>query len=259
VVANNTCAEWCQSGAPHGVARALQSGIYPQLLELNSPEEIFKRAHDLSTVRDMVHALLRDAPRLELAAQGSYFHKLGFAKIVLARNLSRGSTVRLHVWWPDRKPDIERDKLLRVHSHRWDFTSRVLHGSLKSELYFPADSGVPVLAYACHPPLGGNFHRMELLGRLLLRTPGPVTYSSGDVYALSHDVMHRVVTVPSSLTATLVLRNATRQKASIVCSSRPIVDPEHIELEKLDVQGVRSVLDKFLTATESLRNAERDR
>ena len=58
----------------------------------------------------------------------SYQHPNGFVKIVLKRNPD-GSMYRLHYWLNELAMDQN------YHNHGWNFTSKILHGSLKNINY----------------------------------------------------------------------------------------------------------------------------
>jgi hypothetical protein len=214
------------------------------------PESSLKEIIGLPEARAEVEALLADDLRLQRAAQGSYRHTLGFEKILIAQGRASGPSFRLHIWWP-RTDATNENAELRVHSHRWDFESRVLAGSLMTEVYEPSASGTTMYAYECLPPLGQGFHRMKALGRLALRCCGRAVHAKGSFYRLSHEVMHTARADATKLTATLVARGPLRVRASVVCSSRHIINHRRIELVKLSAPEVRDVLKRFLSATES--------
>jgi hypothetical protein len=78
-------------------------------------------------------------------------HPNGFSKIRLATHHGKW-VLRLHVW---HRPDSQA----QIHSHRWNFASRILSGSLTTRTYrISSDSG-PRKRWLCHrqPPRGYVF------------------------------------------------------------------------------------------------------
>src|SRR5688572_21463814 len=79
-------------------------------------------------LRDLIGAILGDPIQLEQVASRSYVHANGFDKLVLLGSCAPIYKLRLHIWWPGRsEPELDN-----VHNHRWDFSSSVVTGTVRS-------------------------------------------------------------------------------------------------------------------------------
>jgi hypothetical protein len=132
------------------------------------------------------------ASRLELAltegnlrrvASMSYRHDNGFVKILLG-DQPDGSAWRLHVWEGMSGPS-------NIHSHRWDFTSRVLVGSLFVE-EFDATVGSDLLAYEFESHEHGRGYSLRKVGAASVQRLRFAEQSAGELSGLSFRELHRV-------------------------------------------------------------------
>ena len=83
---------------------------------------------------------LRDRTSASLVAEllpAAYWHPNGFLKIRIA-NDPDGASFRIHLW-PKKSPGS--DQIDDIHSHRWQYYSKVLYGSLKVETYQETPQG----------------------------------------------------------------------------------------------------------------------
>ena len=78
-------------------------------------------------IAELVH-VLQDHKRLEEIAVVSSFHPNGFIKIQLC--IREHAKIRLHFW--RSKSHLAEEN---VHNHRWRMASKVMTGSLHSEIY----------------------------------------------------------------------------------------------------------------------------
>jgi hypothetical protein len=84
----------------------------------------------------IVEDVLGRPSSLERIAKRSYQHPLGFSKLVLAENWNDGQgwDLRIHIWYPQSRL-VDSDLTESLHSHRWNFASRIISGKLANHCY----------------------------------------------------------------------------------------------------------------------------
>jgi hypothetical protein len=145
----------------------------------------------------------------------AYRHPNGFTKIRLASLEDCSWAIRLHIW-AEQASDYD------IHSHRWNFASRVLAGSLTEETYaLTGDSGRYSM-YRCAPSVGGRYS-LDFLHGCDVRLDSTHTYNAGSSYERDSKALHMAFTMPSSPAVTLFIQDSEQADFTTVIS-RPARD-----------------------------------
>lgn len=99
--------------------------------------ESFKEYLNINSFKYILDEIISDDELLELIAERSYTHALGFDKIVLTDlskdfNIDNKVQLRLHIWHPqeDSLPITES-----LHEHSFNFISTILSGKLENQSF----------------------------------------------------------------------------------------------------------------------------
>lgn len=171
-------------------------------------------------------------------------HDNGFAKIVLRQaDCEDGRSLRLHIWPAGEGTGGN------VHSHRWDFTSLVIEGSLCFEEFeFDANEGLLALHYKYARP-GGLEYELQPQGEVLLRRTCNGSRLRGEVYEMSAETLHRTWGAPGERTITLVWQGRHRIGAADVCVVDGGEPATRVSNRELAPSQVRQLLAAALAAT----------
>ena len=149
--------------------------------------------------------ILSSETLLNWCAQSSYLHSNGFSKILLSSHPNHG-TVRLHHWEGQTQADD-------THSHRWDFSSIVLHGNFQETVYeVEAGTGAIQYRYARQGLDGELTDGQEVSIRELSTFPAS---TRGRVHRKA-GAFHRLACVSSDGGMTLVRTNRPHMRHSHV-------------------------------------------
>jgi hypothetical protein len=121
-------------------------------------------------------------------------HANGFLKLVVSEYPDGTSRERVHIW---DAPFTDAN----IHSHRWDFTSSVLAGSLRNEVYEYEDD--PDGDQFRHDWQGGGpagDGTFTYVARCRARLVDARTYRAGDVYEQDARLLHKAVVDGSAVT-----------------------------------------------------------
>ena len=187
-------------------------------------------------------ALLRDIAngRRELTAVR---HPLGFLCLPVQRRGERG--VCVHMWTPELLPAV---KTSRMHSHSWDLTSYVLHGTLYNQHIRIVDTPDSATHRIFEVRSHGDVDELRATDRLVSCRPEAArAHGGGCVYLLSAGEFHATEVATSRLAATVVL-GRTRPPA-VDLSLGPLGTRSHTL--------TRSHCDRGETARAALSLAER--
>ena len=220
------------AGAGAGAASLASTLLSPELAD---------GALVASQLAATLRPLLFDDHGLEAVAHASYSHANGFDRFVLSSAAS-GQKVRLHAWWPDQPRVAEH-----VHNHAWDFTSVVLSGSLRFELFEWADEGEEGWHYCSHPPVfDGTQHVYPFtpLGKRHIEARFSGSLNSGSVYRLDHQVLHRVDIATSDPVVTLMVHSPLRRMTSDIVAPAPISAADTVTA--FDVPTTRKLLGQLV-------------
>ena len=221
---------------------------------LSHPDGYMAQAREALNVlgqRAQVATLLRgvlDDPELEQQiASRSYTHSNGFDKIVLIDSKEPEYKVRFHVWWPSESTVYIED----VHNHSWDFSSVILTGAFKFQVFQPEDQGVALYHYR-KTLLQGNEHSMDYMGQSKLSCTFDSIIITGCSYMLSRDVLHRVSSIDNQVTSTLLIQGPVVKTASDIFTDQP--DHKAIPIRPFESSELRQKLQNYLTVVEQNSN-----
>ncbi|GAA2824308.1 hypothetical protein [Kribbella solani] len=165
----------------------------------------FTKAHGLDAI---CHRVLDDPELLAEVAARSYRHQNGFDKIILFEDAA-GALIKLDVWWGDNTGWGE------IHNHRFDFSSIVLHGTLRTRHYLrtePGDGEGVRIARMVVPRQGDQIDSVD--GGMVLGWEGEQT--AGSYYDMDCRLFHQVSGAPDELTVTFVAQGQARRNYSEV-------------------------------------------
>lgn len=122
---------------------------------------------------------------------------LGFIQLKIS------PTKRIHFWHPELKGNVEHP-----HNHRYNFTSKILRGSIKQTIYRPSDNQ----SHGDHHIFEVNCQedsKTKLVKRVSIKKVFSTTMIAGQEYSLDMDEYH---TIESSDAVTLLSRPNHHQK-----------------------------------------------
>jgi hypothetical protein len=192
--------------------KSLYDSVEDVLLSYHNPAFALATLRTTASLTALLGFLREDAARLGVVANHSYRHRNGFDKIVLAS--PRGSPLKLvlHVW---PKGGLETSD--NIHNHRWDFSSVVICGALRLELYEQDVRGKSYSVMQYRPTEGvGNFE-LHLGGIATVSARAAVTMTVGSTYSWARDHLHRAWGMSGQVTATLIVQGPpTREKTTVL-------------------------------------------
>ncbi|MBI4919017.1 hypothetical protein HY837_03745 [archaeon] len=99
--------------------------------------KLFNKELSLKKVKEIISSILTRESELKRIAKDSYYHSLGFRKIVLlnTRHDGIGYKLRIHIWHPGDSKSYGTPMAEGKHEHRWDYVSRVITGTLENHQY----------------------------------------------------------------------------------------------------------------------------
>jgi len=171
-----------------------------------------------------------DEERAARCAARSYWHRNGFAKLVL--HATPDFRIRLHVW-PE---GTGRPGEPNPHSHRWDFASSVLCGDgLVSTEYEECADGAP---FHRHRYTGGGIDAALIsdvhIG-LTVKTHG--TIATHESYDVTTHVVHTIKPRGTSLIATLLVQGPPKLDSTLVyCAPGQQADQPGVPISADDVR-----------------------
>ncbi|HEX6341454.1 hypothetical protein [Umezawaea sp.] len=171
---------------------------------------------------------------LDRVARNSYLHPNGFLKIVLMSEPT--FQLRLHVWRPGLtgEPVVEN-----VHSHRWDFASRLLLGGYRFQEFVVDEAGERFHSYRYLGHDGQDSYGLRSTGEAGLRCTFNAFFPSGSGYLLTSDVLHRVVSAPGDTTVSLVLQGPHQPSTVVeVYAEHALKSGDEVELTRLSRDAV---------------------
>jgi hypothetical protein len=207
---------------------------------------------DPGQLQELLTELIADEARLTRCAIRSYQHPNKFSKIVLLEGADPAWRLRMHLWWPQRDPVIPAPGrgLEHIHNHRWDFGTVLLRGSYLAQEFVAAEDGDEELyRYEYFSPEGGDTFRLSPKGRIVLRQVLNALLPAGTSYVISHRVLHRIISDPRKLTATLFLQGPVCKGSTDVCAPEPVRTGQHgkVEVKVMDPDQTRRELRSYLS------------
>jgi hypothetical protein len=138
----------------------------------------------------------------------AYRHPNGFIKIRLASLKDFDWTVRLHIW---AKGSSDYD----IHSHRWDFASRVIFGSLAENTYKLTAGEGDYRQYRCSPSLEGRY-TLDFQSNCNVELDDQMWYQQGTSYERDARALHMAHTNSSSGAVTFFVQGPAAKFSTTV-------------------------------------------
>jgi hypothetical protein len=185
-------------------------------------------------LRDYLRRARTDENLVRIADKGApEAHPNGFSCVSIASTQTRWR-LRLHLWTcPVRQADI--------HTHRWNFASRLLAGSLRTKSY-RADSGAGEhVQFACSRNAAREYV-FERVGPCRVLQVEERTYREGDAYGQQWQALHTVDTgeLPA---ATVVLQGSDVADWSTVITRDDAKSSSGMPVVPLTTDQIREVID----------------
>jgi hypothetical protein len=185
------------------------------------PREFLNHLRDVNAIQIFLRSVLMDEASLTRIAYRSYRHYNHFDKIVLAESEFSGYRTTLHIWRPPFS--VEQTEEERIHSHRFNFWSAILVGTLHSQNYECDAKGNLYHAYE-YLPLGSRADCVyRYVGTERLCEISHTAASAGELYVMPYHRIHRVNILADQFVATLVLRGPIIQPVARVYSSTQVM------------------------------------
>lgn len=197
-----------------------------QLEEDFSPEKL----------KELLKALLKDKQTLAQVAARSYQHGNGFFKVVLLNN---GYKLRLHVWFAGESCEEN------IHDHRWSFSSLILAGELKSEIWKDDRLGQQFQEFEYHAASNSYAPTKKFIGQNHLSLLHTNVNRTGESYVMPKGKLHRIINPGHQLVATMMCSAPTEQGTTRLIPMHQGIDP-NIQPPKAQVHELEQALIQFL-------------
>ncbi|MFJ5882307.1 hypothetical protein [Kitasatospora cineracea] len=186
-------------------------------------------------LRRIVQHVLRDDELLRSVAAVALRHPMGFDKLILLRD-NRGALIKIDVWWE------EDDDWGTIHNHRFDFSSTVLHGELRTRLFVDADPATEGAQTVDLYRLTVPQHPDDAVPhpRALLRA-WEGSFPAGTSYDMRCEMFHMASGTRGRTTVTLVVQGAPRHAHSLATRDTPDLTP----VTPMSVPEVRRRLERL--------------
>jgi hypothetical protein len=193
---------------------------------LPAADEIVQHGH----LSEYLHDLLDSgAATTSNSLPVAYRHPNGFIKLRLASLAEFGWALRLHIW-------AEGSSDYDIHSHRWDFASRVLSGSLTEDIYRLIANDGNYARYECSPSVEGCY-TLNFQGECDVELVSQTEYRQGASYERDSETLHLAYTSPTSGAVTLFIQGAERRRSTNV-------------IRRLELNDIRNVVAPRCAASE---------
>jgi len=191
---------------------------------------------DEGYLRDHICSVLGDDGSGSSDGVAAYLHPNGFVKIRLAARPGEWS-VRLHHW-------NQSEDELHAHSHRWNFASRLLVGSLRAKTYelSPGDGGYR--KYLCRRT-DEDGYLLDDRGSCSLSLEAVETYRQGTSYLQEHRFLHAVETATSA-PVTVVVQGRDVSDHSLVVTRAEEEPPKQLPVLPLELSQTTPLLNQTL-------------
>jgi hypothetical protein len=185
---------------------------------------------------ELLEAILKDTSSLKQICQRSYQHGNGFLKVVL---LDRGYKLRLHIWFAGQSCEEN------IHDHRWSFSSLILAGSLKSEIWKDHAEGQVFQEYEYHAETAERSAFKAEMGCQPLQLDHVQLNTVGDHYVMPKGKLHRIINPGHQLVATMMCSAPTEQGTTRLIPMHAGIDP-NIQPPKANKDQLAGALLQFL-------------
>jgi hypothetical protein len=210
--------------------------------DLDKLNEALASALRACTPADLLESVLADEQSLGSVASRSYRHTNGFDKIVLLASNEPSYKLRLHVWWPNSNT-AHRE---HIHNHRWDFSTTLLCGAYRLEVFEQAPDGEVMSSYDYWSPEDQYTFRMLPVGQATLRCVLMSAVITGGGYALDAASMHRVTRMGSEFVVSLMLQGPVKRDHTNVFTDLPVISPTEGDATRFTVSELRPRLERVL-------------
>lgn len=199
---------------------------------------------DRARLLGLIRAIRDDPAVVERCAAASGRHPLGHDKIMLL-DTDPSFHLRLHAWWPDRKPRMEH-----VHDHRYEFATMVVSGHYEMQIFQRVTTGgTQMTEYRQHVRDDAGEWYLDAAGIAYLRLLATAKITTGAGYTLAHDALHRIMVPRDSFCLTLflaVVANADLSVATRVFAPPESPAPALVKSQALTADDYRRRLDAII-------------
>jgi hypothetical protein len=198
----------------------------------------YQRALDEVLDSSAIKAHIQSALQGRLGNQFSplaYLHPNGFLKIRVLTAESGQWSLRLHIWEPGL---TDSD----IHTHRWDFASRIITGEVQESLYEPILGEGPHQAYSCSRSQPGSMYVFEPLEKCDLDEISQELHSAGKSYTRNHVSFHGVTPTSERLTVTAVLQGPPIEPNTTVIVPRSAQVVSEERFKTVEQSSIRRIL-----------------
>jgi hypothetical protein len=192
---------------------------------------------DAGYLRDHVVGMLRDGVSGSLGGAAAYLHPNGFVKIRVATRPGEWS-VRLHLW-------NQSEEESHAHSHRWDFASRLLIGSLSTKKYEITSGAGGYTTFFCRRTQEDGY-LLEDRGPCTIYLCDAQTHHRGKSYFQDHQFLHTVATATVPPIVTAVVQGSDVADYSVVVAKAGDEPPKQLPVLRLEPSQTASLLEQAL-------------
>ena len=185
---------------------------------------------------ELLQSILSDQHSLVQISARSYQHGNGFLKVVL---LDRGYKLRLHIWFAGQTCEEN------IHDHRWSFSSLILAGALKSEIWTDHAEGQVFQEYEYHAATAVKPAFKTDIGSQSLQLDHVQVNTVGDHYVMPKGKLHRIINPGHQLVATMMCSAPTEQGTTRLIPMHAGIDP-NIQPPKTNQNQLAGALMQFL-------------
>lgn len=174
-----------------------------------TPRHLAQELEDLITTRQIkpiVERLLATNASVVNCVE-AHRHPNGFTKIRLA-SWRNGLSLSLHLWPGNMEPGD-------IHSHRWNFASSVMGGTLINTCYLP-QQGSDWVAYRCTPDVVKRRYDFRALALVDLTVADKISHARDVIYEQPLHLLHTAMAGNMSSATTLMLQGPSEAKSSTV-------------------------------------------
>lgn len=189
----------------------------------------------------LVGLIRNDQEHFEQLIRDSYYHENGFHKVVLLSG--KTFKLRLHHFGVSAKQSMEN-----IHDHRWPFSSSILYGNLKMDLFKVSTvsrGGESLYHFVYNSNKQRGSYEVEMQGLVFLNKISSRSYEVGQSYLMLPDDLHRIVTENGQESITLILTGKPQSEECNLYAKRPILEEEKVVVNYSNTE-MNEMLDSIL-------------
>lgn len=169
----------------------------------------------------------------------SYWHPNGFLKIPVARDAD-GGFFRLH-YWPSNSSGGAKPE--DIHSHRWNYFSKVLKGSMEVKYFEERNTKDGIYSkYSCSPNQKGSY-RMDLCGKVALDTIKTTALRAGDIHFGRTNTIHSTMVLGADCVITAFFQTCSTSSRSYVYRKGWAFSTAHEERKPASIENIKEVIE----------------